>query len=840
MIQAKHINNDNSKILSGNGLFIATATLNNHSLKGQRTIDEKGTKFWNYRHKGKKRGRTEYTKRARPFDYLNKSVTSIDLQLAQVVEHTRINHTALASENRDMVNVENQHHLNAVNENIKTNKSLNQLSESAITNNPAIGNISIAEAENIADLFQPTTVIETENWVDSTHSAIESKPNNLQPDESITQIDKQQYEALISYVEPNTSIPQNSIYIVNKSPQSNYLIETDPKFTNRKKWLSSDYMFQRLRFDPDNIQKRLGDGYYEQQLIREQIVGLTGHRYLGDYSNDIEQYKALMNAGIEFAQIYGLKIGASLSAEQMQLLTTDIVWMESKTIMVDGQAISVLVPQVYLVNRPQLTAEGALLAGKNVNIQATDDIETSGSILGKEHVALLANNINNQGIIDANSISIKAKDTINSSGKLTAGKQVLLAANNDINLQSTTATTATYYGKNKSINTVLDQVSTISVKDGDISLHAGHDINLGAALLINGGEAGETDIIANNNINLTTLKTQSNQEDYWNKNNYRKVNLENSVGTEILTNNDLNLIAGNDIRIKSAEISSNKSLNLRAKHDIAITSDQERLQLTDHHKTTSKSLLSKESTTSHIEIDNATQKGSELSANSVTIKSGHDLDVSGSMVIATQDVYLNAGNNVNITAAEENYYRYEERKTKKSGVSTSSKGISVGSQSTKATSTANEVNQSQAGSLIGTSGGNVIIAANKQVTIDGSDIIAGRAQGDNKRATGHIDISGEDILIIPGRDIVDKKQTYKSKSSGVGISFSNPITDSMQNMRDIFKSSGGKVEKAKQFTGELAALAMDIGNPASLPISYHKSSTKSQSSLHGEYSSGST
>ncbi|MBI0041204.1 hypothetical protein H3T61_11785, partial [Gilliamella sp. B14384H2] len=103
------------------------------------------------------------------------------------------------------------------------------------------------------------------------------------------------------------------------------------------------------------------------------------------------------------------------------------------------------------------------------------------------------------------------------------------------------------------------------------------------------------------------------------------------------------------------------------------------------------------------------------------------------------------------------YYRHEERKTKKSGVSTSSKGISVGSQSTKATSTSNEVNQSQAGSLVGTSGGNVIISANKQVTISGSDIIAGRAEGDDKRATGHIDISGEDISIIPGHDIVDRK-----------------------------------------------------------------------------------
>ena len=42
--------------------------------------------------------------------------------------------------------------------------------------------------------------------------------------------------------------------------------------------------------------KRLGDGLYEQKLIREQIAELTGRRFLDEYdgeqyANDEQQYK---------------------------------------------------------------------------------------------------------------------------------------------------------------------------------------------------------------------------------------------------------------------------------------------------------------------------------------------------------------------------------------------------------------------------------------------------------------------------------------------------------------------------------------------------------------------
>jgi filamentous hemagglutinin len=51
----------------------------------------------------------------------------------------------------------------------------------------------------------------------------------------------------------------------------------------------------------------LGDGFYEQKLIREQVAQLTGYRYLEGFNNDEDQYTALMNAGATFAKEYGLR-----------------------------------------------------------------------------------------------------------------------------------------------------------------------------------------------------------------------------------------------------------------------------------------------------------------------------------------------------------------------------------------------------------------------------------------------------------------------------------------------------------------------------------------------------
>ncbi|NUE67758.1 S-layer family protein, partial [Snodgrassella sp. ESL0253] len=101
----------------------------------------------------------------------------------------------------------------------------------------------------------------------------------------------QQQQHIKTLTDTNTRLPNSSLYHIN--PNNNgYLVETDPAFTNKQKWLGSDYMLSALGQDPNKMQKRLGDGYYEQRLINEQIANLTGYRRLDGYQNDEEQYKA--------------------------------------------------------------------------------------------------------------------------------------------------------------------------------------------------------------------------------------------------------------------------------------------------------------------------------------------------------------------------------------------------------------------------------------------------------------------------------------------------------------------------------------------------------------------
>ena len=170
-----------------------------------------------------------------------------------------------------------------------------------------------------------------------------------------------------------------NLYAINPSPTSKYLVETDPRLTNYRLWLSSDFMLERMAADPTTALKRLGDGFYEQRLVREQIAGLTGLSLLDGYSDEEEQFRALMIAGAEFAEEFGLTLGLSLSTEQMALLTSDIVWLEYVTVETDEGPIQVLSPKVYLRpgREPLLTAEGGLVAALDVVMDLAGKFENN-------------------------------------------------------------------------------------------------------------------------------------------------------------------------------------------------------------------------------------------------------------------------------------------------------------------------------------------------------------------------------------------------------------------------------------------------------------------------------
>ncbi|MDB0530027.1 S-layer family protein, partial [Ralstonia solanacearum] len=114
---------------------------------------------------------------------------------------------------------------------------------------------------------------------------------------------------------------------------------------------SSDYMLSALNLSPQLVQKRLGDGFYEEKLVRDQITQLTGRVYLQGYGNNEDQYRALMGSGVNAARQFGLVPGIALTAAQMDALTSDIVWLVNQTVTLpDGSTQQVLAPVVYLAH----------------------------------------------------------------------------------------------------------------------------------------------------------------------------------------------------------------------------------------------------------------------------------------------------------------------------------------------------------------------------------------------------------------------------------------------------------------------------------------------------------
>lgn len=147
-------------------------------------------------------------------------------------------------------------------------------------------------------------------------------------------------------------LPHGALCIKQTSSPHGYYASSYQIHSSRTTPLSSDYITTRLALDPTVTQKRLGDGFYEQKLIREQVAQLTGRRFLGNYTSDTEQFLALMDSGLTFAKAFNLRPGIALTADQLALLTTDIVWLQQTTVTLAYETkYQALSPNLYAANQ---------------------------------------------------------------------------------------------------------------------------------------------------------------------------------------------------------------------------------------------------------------------------------------------------------------------------------------------------------------------------------------------------------------------------------------------------------------------------------------------------------
>lgn len=626
----------------------------------------------------------------------------------------------------------------------------------------------------------------------------------------------------------------SKIYTLNEDPSADYLVETNPKYADYHEFLSSDYLLERVKADPEKVSKRLGDGYFEQQFVLEQVLNLTGKKYLDGYGSDMAQFQALMEAGAVAAEEMGLEIGVALTAEQIASLTSDIVWLVEEEI--NGQ--KVLVPEVYLaaIRDEDLKASGALITGGEVELYSKQDIENIGTINADRTVDLHGDNIKNLGgDITGTDINIEAEgDVLNKSGNIAAENDVNIKADNIANIttekdtqykelhQTTVGNTATITAggdlRLDATDTITDRGGLMAA-EGDLSLNAGKDIDIatvanekhvavaygsssaeihsvenqqsilsGDNVSLNAGRnvnlsgtltsaAQNTEITAGSDINVSAVKDLYSEESEVGHrggdyyNHNRKVD-ETVVGTNITGKGDIDLNGENNINIKGSNVTSEEGkISLNAGNEVNITAENEYHERLHEKHEESSGIFSSKSTDVYDYSNLDAVVGSNISGGSVDVTSGADTNITASTVVADNDVNINAGGELNIGTQEQTSESEYIKKVRKSGIFAGGGfGITIGSEKQR-DEYANK-NVENVGSTVGSIEGSVNLEAKDDANITGSEVIAGK----------DINITGKNVTIESSENVYNAHEEHEYKRSGLTISVGGTAVEAVQDV----------------------------------------------------------
>jgi filamentous hemagglutinin len=379
-------------------------------------------------------------------------------------------------------------------------------------------------------------------------------------------------------------------------PGQIFLYETRATFLDVGRFYGSGYFINRIGYKPEHEIPFLGDAWFENQLIDTQLRQLVGQGLgKGSFipgSDAIEQMKLLLDNGIAYAKAHNLKIGEKLSPEQAAALTQSIVLYEKKIV----QGIEVLAPVVYLASadKANLTVAGALISGGSLNMDV-GNVNNSGSIAAKTDLKLAATNIKANG------------------GSFVAGGNLQLQSAGDLTLSAQTL--------NIGGTTVINPNGGV-VAGGNANLIANDNLTIQGAQVKADGDAG----LSAKNVTFDVVKVDNNGQ-------------QNATGARVSAGGNLAITAKDNVNVIGSSAKAGKALDVTAQDGSVniVTTD-----------------LARKTDDGYVKITSTEQQQSQLSSGTGTsIKAGDDILVSGSSINAKGSVALDAGDDVNITVAQE-------------------------------------------------------------------------------------------------------------------------------------------------------------------------------------------
>ena len=496
----------------------------------------------------------------------------------------------------------------------------------------------------------------------------------------------------------------NSMSQLSTNPNTSYVIETNPNFTNRRNFLSSDYVLSRLKLDPMNIQKRLGDGYYEQQLVMQEIMRQTGKSRLQSGLSAEEQYRQLMDAGISVTKSQSIVLGRGLTEAEQKNLKEDVVLLVSKAVVLpNGKTETVLVPTLYLAPTTKRVEGAANLQAQSITL-SVDTMHNSGSIVADKDVTLTGNTIHNDnGLIKGNTATVIANDEVrNTQGTIIGNDTVSVHAKKD----------------------VINEGGTITQTNaaGSTTVSAGRDV-------INTGVQYE---VANSKVE-------------WNSRNNRRETMTGVDQGRIGGAGQTTVVARRDVSMEAGVITSDVNANVTAGRNVTMKAMNATHELEEHRFDTGKSGGGHSQTTeSHDLVKAQSSVGSSIEGKHVSVVASDAVQLEGSQVLAGDTVKV-SGNTVELNTAKANntvnHVYLDKKKSLVKRESTNAVDDATTTVVTGSTVSGKDIQITSAKDVIGqsaqimgenavsvTAGGKVELGADKAIT-DGSSVYRHKKSG---------------------------------------------------------------------------------------------------------------
>ena len=569
---------------------------------------------------------------------------------------------------------------------------------------------------------------------------------------------------------PDLSMLGSRLYQLNLGKDGACLYETDPLFLNKAPFPGLGQMMAELAIAPGNGRQRLGDGYIEAQLVARQVRDLTGRMFLSaDATNANEDFTTLMKNGLAAAKSLNLEPGVMLTETQQKALTLDCLWIVRQQVtLADGRTEEAMVPVVFLsqARAADLKSTGALIAAKAITGSLTGSLENSGTIMAETRMRFSADTIANTGDLRTtgadSKMTLAARKDLVSEGTI-QGHRVRLQAEDHIALRTTTVTTEASSGT----RTAVAQVSRVNADT--LFIEAGKNLDLVATQLQTSGDAT---LKAGGDLTLGTVATEYHERLGSGANHYF-LDRTGTASTQVNTDGNLAFGSGATFHGTAASVRAGQGLFINADGDVIMDTAADTLCIDQAHHSVSHGTLSSSSLTWQVQHESSTAKGGTYTGKTVEVQAGQDVKVTGSAVVAEDDLSVKADRNLSLMAGTHSETNSGFREERESGLMASGGiGVSVGEHQQKHQFDQQSTLQSDARSQIASLKGKAALLAKGDLTASAADIAA----------KDKVDLAGRNVTLEAGRDAFHHHETHETRTTGLTLAVGSDAVDLAQSV----------------------------------------------------------